>query len=75
MIHAGAAGLASWVRTTWMPYTDRIPQGLREIFIEEVVNRYLVSHPADAHGKVHLAMVRLEVEADKPLKEFGVQSA
>lgn len=63
MVQKGADGLAAWVRTTWMPYTERLPEERREPFIREVVSRYLQAHPADAEGNVAVGMVRLEVEA------------
>ena len=65
MQHKGDEGLAAWVRTTWMPYTDRVPESQREQFIAAIVARYLAKRPADAQGTVHLKMVRLEVEAEK----------
>lgn len=65
MIQRGREGLAGWVRTTWMPYTHRVPEEQRERFISEVVDTYLQTHPADPDGKVHVGMVRLEVEARK----------
>ncbi len=61
-----AEGMAGWVRTTWLPFTERIPIEQRDSFVFEIVNRYLTAHPADEHGIVHLGMVRLEVEAEKP---------
>lgn len=61
-----AEGLAGWVRTTWLPFTDRIPADLRPKFVELIVNRYLEQHPADAAGVVHVGMMRIEVEAHKP---------
>lgn len=66
MKHNGAAGLAGWIRTTWLPYTQRLPEGLRSKFIDEIAQRYLKRNPPDAEGFVHLDMVRLEVEAIKP---------
>ncbi len=62
----GAEGLAGWMRTTWLPYTERLPVELRELFIAQIVERYLKTHPATKEGTVHLDMVRLEVEAKKP---------
>ena len=61
----GAEGLAGWVRTTWLPFTDRIPIELRPKFVELIVNRYLEKHPADSAGIVHVGMMRIEVEAHK----------
>jgi len=63
MLQKGADGLASWLRTTWMPYTERLPEERREAFIREVVDRYMRVHPPDAEGSVAVSMVRLEVEA------------
>jgi trans-aconitate methyltransferase len=61
----GKEGLAGWVRTTWLPYTERLPAEMREEFVGEIVDRYVKTHPLDASGNVHVAMVRLEVEAYK----------
>ena len=66
MKFAGAEGMAGWVRTTWLPFTERIPVEQRDSFVKEIVDRYLQRYPADAEGVVHLGMVRLEVEAIKP---------
>jgi len=65
MRQEGKAGLAGWVRTTWMPYTERVPAGMRELFISEVVDRYVLDHPPDTRGAVTVRMVRLEIEAGK----------
>ena len=62
----GREGLAGWVRTTWLPYTERLPAELRDEFVGEIVDRYVKTHPLDISGNVHVAMVRLEVEAYKP---------
>ena len=67
MKHQGAEGLAGWIRTTWLPYLDRVPTGDREALVGELVEAYLKQYPADAEGLVHVDMVRLEVEAVKPL--------
>jgi trans-aconitate 2-methyltransferase len=63
MAHAGREGFAGWVRTTWIPYTQAVDEAHRAEFIEELVSRYVKSHPADAEGLVHVKMMRLEVEA------------
>jgi len=65
MLHAGQAGLEGWIRTTWQPYTSRLPEGERPDFIAEVAGRYLEHHPLDGDGQAHVEMVRLEVEAQK----------
>ena len=66
MKHQGAEGLAGWVRTTWLPFTDRLPEALKAKFVQEIVDRYLQTHPADGAGVVHVGMMRIEVEARKP---------
>ena len=63
----GAEGLAGWVRTTWLPFTDRSSrQSLNQNSSKPIVNRYLEKHPADADGTVHVGMMRIEAEAYKP---------
>jgi trans-aconitate 2-methyltransferase len=66
MLQQGARGLAGWIRTTWMPYTARLPQERREGFVREAAERYVAAHPPDENGDVTVKMVRLEVEAEKP---------
>ncbi|OGP52632.1 MAG: SAM-dependent methyltransferase [Deltaproteobacteria bacterium RBG_13_52_11] len=63
MQHQGEEGLRGWLRTTWFPYTDRLPAELRAAFVNEVVDAYTKQHPVDALGNTHVKMVRLEVEA------------
>ncbi len=65
MVHGGADALAAWLRTTWLPYTQRVPESLREEFIREIVVAHARIRPPDADGSVHFTMVRLEVEATK----------
>ena len=65
MVHDGPEGLAGWIRTTWMPYTQRVPEDLREKFISDLISEYLRDHPADSSGHTHVQMMRLEVEATK----------
>ena len=61
----GAEGFATWLRTTWIPYVQRVPEELREEFIAAVTDRYLAKHPPDKSGHVHVRMVRLEIDAVK----------
>lgn len=58
-------GMAGWIRTTWLPFTERIPVEMRDDFVKEIMRRYLMDHPADAEGVIHLDMIRLEVDAQK----------
>ncbi|QJD30034.1 class I SAM-dependent methyltransferase [Methylococcus geothermalis] len=63
MVHAGGEAFAGWLRTAWHPYTSRVPADRRERFIDAATERYLAAYPQDASGRVHVAMVRLQVEA------------
>jgi trans-aconitate methyltransferase len=63
MQHEGVEGLLGWLRTTWFPYTERLPVELRDAFLAEVLAAYIAAHPLDARGCTHVSMVRLEVEA------------
>jgi len=56
---------AAWLRTTWLPYIQRVPEDSRGEFIAAVTDRYLTKHPPDAEGRVHVRMVRLEIDAVK----------
>jgi trans-aconitate 2-methyltransferase len=40
-------------------------KNLREEFIAAVTQRYIAKHPPDAGGKIHVKMVRLEIDAIK----------
>lgn len=65
MRQKGIEGLGAWIRTTWMPYTARLPQEKRESFIREAAERFVSLHPLDGEGNATVGMVRLEVEAEK----------
>jgi hypothetical protein len=40
-------------------------KNLREEFIKAVTQRYIAKHPPDTDEKVHVKMVRLEIDAIK----------
>jgi trans-aconitate methyltransferase len=65
MAHNGTAELVGWIETTWLPYTQRIPESQRDTFIGELVENYLQLYPPDKNNVIHVQMVRLEVEAIK----------
>ena len=65
MVHDGKEGLAAWIRTTWLLYTQRIPEEGRQRFIGEIADEYVKGNPPDDVGLIHVKMVRLEVEAEK----------
>jgi trans-aconitate methyltransferase len=57
-------GFAGWIRTTWLLYLDRLPEEARPAFIAKLASRYVERYPSP-DGRVHVPMVRLEVEAVK----------
>ncbi len=65
MQHQGRAGLTGWLRTTWMPYTGRVPVDMREELLDDMVTAYLRAYPLDDQGMASVGMMRLEVEAFK----------
>lgn len=67
---AGSEGLAAWLRTTWLPYTQRVPETQREEFITDVVERFIARHPLDSAGNLTVRMVRLEVDALKSASQL-----
>ncbi|MCK9151897.1 class I SAM-dependent methyltransferase [Methanobacterium alcaliphilum] len=64
MFHSNIDELKGWIRTTWLPYTHKVPQELQEEFITQIAMSYLEKHPPTSQ-KVEIKMVRLEVEAEK----------
>ncbi len=70
MAQQGKEGLAGWFRTTWHPFIHRVPGAMQQDFITEVVNAYLLQYPPDASNLVHIAAVRLEVEAVKDTSQY-----
>ncbi|MEN6472842.1 MAG: methyltransferase domain-containing protein [Syntrophaceae bacterium] len=65
MVQPGRLALTGWIRSTWLPYTQRVPEDMRESFIGDLVDTYLAKHPLDEQGNAHATMMRLEVEAIK----------
>ena len=65
MAHENRHGLEGWVRTTWHPYLNLVPENLKNVFVTELVDCYLEQYPVDSDGCTHVDMVRLEVEAAK----------
>lgn len=63
MFHAGKDGLASWVATTWLYYTRRVPKEIRSIFIEMVAEEYIGQQGLSDNDTIPVAMVRIEFEA------------
>jgi len=65
MVHDGIEGFKGFIRTTWIPFTQSIPEEKREQFVSDTAELYVKNYPVDENGKVHIGMVRLEVEAVK----------
>lgn len=63
MQHPGPVGFKGWLRTIWFPYTGRLPEALREPFLDTIVGSYIARYPLDQAGMTHVDMVRLEIEA------------
>jgi len=66
MVHSTRQTFTGWLRTAWLPYSERVSTNRREAFLEKVTDRYLHDHPPDSSGAVHVRMIRLQVLAHKP---------
>jgi len=64
MRHEDLAALEGWLRTTWMPYTERIPVDRRASFLSELAQRIAARCRGAGGDGIVLPMVNLEVEAD-----------
>jgi len=69
MTHANTDAFAGWIRTTWIPWVQSVPESRRDEFIASVVRQYVKQHLPDEQLRVHVKMVRLEVEAGKPAQQ------
>ncbi len=65
--HKGEEGLTAWFRTTWLPYTHLVPVSLRETFISEAVDSFTKATKQMGNTVIKMPMMRLQVEAVKPL--------
>ncbi len=65
MVHETTEKFKGWLRSTWLPYLDRIPEILREEFIDALTLKYLERNPPDNEGKINTGMQRLEFVATK----------
>jgi trans-aconitate methyltransferase len=65
MVLQGKEGLIGWIKSVWLPFTERVPASLRDTFVNEIAERYIAAYPLDETGKVHIGMTRLEVQATK----------
>ncbi len=65
MIHDQQSDLEGWIRTTWLPYIERVPNDKKDHFIKTICSKYIEEDTTDREGRIHVAMVRLEVEAER----------
>jgi trans-aconitate 2-methyltransferase len=56
-------GLSAWITSTWHPFTQQVPEDLKDEFTAELVNHFINLHPQDNNGYMHIRMIRLEIEA------------
>ncbi len=61
--HDDREALAGWLRTTWLPFTGRLAEAERPAFVADLVTAYEAAVVKDAHGRIPVEMVRLEVVA------------
>lgn len=66
MLHTGKEGLSLWIRTTWLPYTRRVPEELRAPFIATIAEEYLKQQRLGNDDIIPVAMMRIELEAENP---------
>ncbi len=57
---------AGWIRTSWLPYTQRVPDDRRDEFLDEFLSRYLNENPNSTTERFRVDMTRLDVEGRKP---------
>jgi trans-aconitate methyltransferase len=67
MVHESSDAFLGWLRTAWHPYTAGVPLELRDSFLEETACHYIAAFPLDDQGRVHVATVRLQMLASKPM--------
>lgn len=58
-------GFKGWIQAIWLPYTQRVPENLRDEFVDAIAMKYLENNPAGPEGSIRVKMIRLEVEAKK----------
>lgn len=65
MLHEDADAFRGWLETTWFPYLMRLPEKIREVFLQTWIKAYIDINPSDKEGRISIDMVRLEVIARK----------
>ncbi len=65
MVHNSSEQFKGWVRTTWIPYLEKVPEEKRSELIDLLTGNYLESTGQHVDGKVVTSMIRLEFAAYK----------
>jgi len=65
MVHESVDQFKGWIRTTWLPYLNRIPGNKRELFVDQLTQEYRSATGQLANDAVHTKMIRLEFAAQK----------
>jgi trans-aconitate methyltransferase/RimJ/RimL family protein N-acetyltransferase len=65
---ADVAALKGWLRTTWMTYTERIPESERVEFVQEWATLVAGGCTLANDGALMMPMVNLEIEAEKTVR-------
>ncbi len=65
MVHENIEYFKGWIRTTWLPYLNQIPEHLQDKFINLIAKNYSKNHLPDEKGRILVKMKRLEFIAVK----------
>ncbi len=65
MVHDTLKAFRGWLETTWFPFINRVPSEQKEAFVKAWIEAYSTLCPPDSEGRVHVAMMRLEVQLSK----------
>jgi len=65
MIHDSVEQFKGWIRTTWLPYLNRVPDSNQEMFIDQLIHEYLTVTGQLDNSTVMTKMIRLEFSACK----------
>ena len=66
-VHQTRDDLTHWITYGWNPYLERLPETLRDKFKTQIVESYLETHPRKEGQPIRVGMMRLEVNAFKPV--------
>jgi trans-aconitate methyltransferase len=65
MVHENLKAFRGWLETTWFPFINPVPSEKKEAFLESWIEAYYALCPPDHEGRVHVGMMRLEVQLCK----------